>query len=72
MRALAACWPLVTMRLASRGVLLEPDHEVLVDVVSTKDRISVLPSLVLVWPSNWGSGSFTATIAVSPSRMSSR
>ncbi len=32
---------------------------------------SVLPSLVFVWPSNCGSRSFTLTMAVSPSRMSS-
>ena len=38
---------------------------------STSDRISVLPSLVLVWPSNCGLRSFTDTIAVRPSRMSS-
>ena len=38
---------------------------------STIERISVLPSLVLVWPSNCGLRSFTETIAVRPSRMSS-
>ena len=38
---------------------------------STIDRISVLPSLAFVWPSNCGLRSFTDTIAVSPSRMSS-
>jgi len=31
----------------------------------------VLPSLVFVWPSNWGSASLTGMTAVSPSRMSS-
>ncbi|CAM5736033.1 hypothetical protein SALBM311S_05753 [Streptomyces alboniger] len=31
----------------------------------------MLPSLVLVWPSNCGSLSFTEMIAVRPSRMSS-
>ena len=30
-----------------------------------------LPSLVLVWPSNWGSRSLTEMTAVSPSRTSS-
>ena len=38
---------------------------------STAERISVLPSLALVCPSNCGLRSFTETIAVSPSRMSS-
>ena len=37
----------------------------------TKPLTSVLPSLVLVWPSNCGSPSFTETIAARPSRMSS-
>ena len=32
---------------------------------------SVLPSFVLVWPSNCGCGIFTDTTAVMPSRMSS-
>ena len=31
----------------------------------------MFPSLVLVWPSNWGSLTFTETIAARPSRMSS-
>ena len=37
----------------------------------TKPLTSVLPSLVLVWPSNCGSPSFTETMAARPSRMSS-
>ena len=37
----------------------------------TNDLASVLPSLVLVWPSNCGSASFTWMIAVRPSRTSS-
>jgi len=32
---------------------------------------SLLPSLVLVWPSNCGSGIFTLSMAVRPSRTSS-
>ncbi len=36
----------------------------------TKPVISELPSLVLVWPSNWGSRSLTEMIAVRPSRVS--
>ena len=34
-------------------------------------RTRALPSLVLVWPSNCGSCSFTETTAVRPSMMSS-
>jgi hypothetical protein len=37
----------------------------------TNERASVLPSLVLVWPSNCGSASLIEMIAVKPSRMSS-
>ena len=37
----------------------------------TKLFMSVLPSLVLVWPSNCGLASFTEMIAARPSRMSS-
>ena len=37
----------------------------------TNERIETLPSLALVWPSNCGSRSFTETMAVMPSRMSS-
>ena len=36
-----------------------------------KPLASVLPSLVLVWPSNCGSPSLIETMAVRPSRMSS-
>lgn len=32
---------------------------------------SLLPSLPLVWPSNWGLGTFTERTAVRPSRTSS-
>ncbi len=37
----------------------------------TNERIETLPSLAFVCPSNCGSRSFTAMIAVIPSRMSS-
>ena len=37
----------------------------------TKPLTSELPSLVLVWPSNWGSPSFTEMTATRPSRTSS-
>ena len=38
---------------------------------STRPRTSLLPSLALVWPSNWGSGRRTEMTAVRPSRTSS-
>jgi hypothetical protein len=38
---------------------------------STTPRISLFPSLVLVWPSNWGSFSLMLMMAVNPSRISS-
>ena len=38
---------------------------------STNPCISLSPSLVLVCPSNWGSGRFTDITAVNPSRISS-
>ncbi len=37
----------------------------------TNDLTSVLPSLVLVWPSNCGCATFTEMTAARPSRMSS-
>ena len=40
-------------------------------IVCTNVFASVFPSFVLVWPSNCGSRSFTETIAVKPSRISS-
>ena len=39
--------------------------------VSTNPLMSVLPSFVFVWPSNWGSVSLTEMMAVNPSRLSS-
>ena len=71
MRAFAACSHFVTIRFASAGCSSNQVFSRSLTVFSTKDRISVLPSFVFVWPSNWGSASFTATIAVKPSRMSS-
>jgi len=39
--------------------------------LSTIPFTSLLPSFVLVWPSNWGSGIFTLTTQAIPSLMSS-
>ena len=40
-------------------------------MLSTSVRMWALPSLALVWPSNWASVSFTDITAVMPSRTSS-
>ena len=71
MRAFAADWDFVTMRLASPGCSSSHSVNWAFTVVSTSERIEALPSLVFVWPSNWGSRSFTETIAIRPSRTSS-
>ena len=52
-------------------VRVEPVAELLVDDRCTNVLASVLPSLVLVWPSNCGSPSLIEMTAVRPSRMSS-
>ena len=71
MRAMAAAWPLRTMILPSVG--FSSNHAPSLSFISctTNERTGVLPSLVLVWPSNCGSASLTEMIAVRPSRMSS-
>ena len=70
-RAFAACEAFVTIRLASPGCSWSHVMRCSFTVVSTSERIVVLPSLVLVWPSNCGSRRRTLTIAISPSRTSS-
>ena len=62
---------LSTMARPSPGWRLSHSGSSRFSATSTKDRTSVLPSLVLVWPSNWGCRTRTATTAVRPSRMSS-
>ena len=59
------------MRLASAGCSSSHSANWALTVVSTSERIEALPSLVLVWPSNCGSRSFTEMIAIRPSRTSS-
>ena len=70
-RACAAACAFLTRRLASTG--FSSSHSASRSLVAfcTKERIGTLPSLALVCPSNCGSRSFTETIAVMPSRMSS-
>ena len=71
MRAFAADWDFCTIRLASAGCSSSHSANWAFTVVSTSERIEALPSLVLVWPSNCGSRSFTEMIAIRPSRTSS-
>ena len=71
MRAFAACEHFTTIFFASPGCSSNHVMSLSLTVVSTNDRISVLPSFVFVCPSNCGSRSFTDTMAVIPSRMSS-
>ncbi len=57
--------------VADRRIFLQEGREPSPIAESTSARISLLPSFVLVWPSNCGSNSRTFTIALRPSRMSS-
>ncbi len=59
------------MPLASPGLRSNQSRSRSLVTFCTNDLASVLPSLVLVWPSNCGSASLTDTIAVRPSRTSS-
>ena len=77
-RALRAAWrareasmAFVTMARASFGFSSRNSRSFSFMTRSTSPRIDGLPSLVLVWPSNCGSRSFTETIAASPSITSS-
>ena len=70
-RARAAWLALLMMSLASPGLRSNQSRRWSLVTVCTNDLASVLPSLVLVWPSNCGSASLIETIAVSPSRTSS-
>ena len=79
--ARAPAWPrcapaaafdaLATIALAGFGCSSSQRPKCSLVARSTSERISVLPSLALVWPSNCGSASRTETIAVRPSRTSS-
>ena len=72
MRARAACGGLADDRPWPRpGCASNQSRRCSLQAFWTNDLASVLPSLVLVWPSNCGSASFTEMIAVRPSRMSS-
>ena len=59
------------MSLASPGLRSSQSRSRSLAAFCTNDLASVLPSLVLVCPSNWGSASLMEMIAVRPSRTSS-
>ena len=67
----AAACDLRTMSLPSAGFCSSQAPSWSLTIRCTKPLASVLPSLVLVWPSNCGSPSLIEMIAVRPSRMSS-
>ena len=69
--ARAAWLALLMISLASPGLRSNQSRRWSLQAFCTNDLASVLPSLVLVWPSNCGSASLTETIAVRPSRTSS-
>ena len=71
MRARAAWVAFMTTARASAGFSSSHSASFSLVAFSTSERMETLPSLALVWPSNWGSASFTETMAVRPSRMSS-
>ena len=70
-RAAAASITFWMIDLASAG--FSSSHSLILSLISDSNgwRTSELTSLSLVWLPNFGSGSFTLTIAVRPSRMSS-
>mmetsp|Transcript_34361 Transcript_34361/g.108282 ORF Transcript_34361/g.108282 Transcript_34361/m.108282 type:complete len:228 (-) Transcript_34361:983-1666(-) len=72
--AAAACAAWALARIASRnlGWKSKVFSSSSASTVSTATRASRLPRRFLVWPSNSGSGTFTDTMAVRPSRMKSR
>ena len=70
-RAREASSTFSTMRFATEGFSSRKAPSFSFTRLSTIPFTSELPSLPLVWPSNWGFGTFTLMTAVSPSRVSS-
>ena len=70
-RAVAAAIDFLTILLASVGCSSRKSPSFSLVARSTSERMGTLPSLPLVWPSNWGSRRRTEMMAVRPSRMSS-
>ena len=75
MRAAARAWAAETAlritALPSAGFSSRNSPSAALTAEATKPSMPGLPSLVLVWPSNCGSDSFTLITAVRPSRTSS-
>ena len=74
-RAASRAWKestaLATMRFASSGFSSKKRTRRSYTTRSTKPCMALLPSLVFVCPSNWGSETRTLMTAVSPTRVSS-
>src|ERR1700760_4493676 len=70
-RACADDTALFTTVLASLGLASNQCESLSLHAFCTNDLTSVLPNLVLVWPSNCGSLTLTEMTAAKPSRMSS-
>ena len=70
-RALAASTAFSTIRFASRGFSSRKAESCSPTVDSTQPRTSEETSFSFVWLENFGSWTFTETMATSPSRISS-
>ena len=70
-RARWACTDFMITARASLGFSSRNSPRPVLTIDSTKPAMPGLPSLVFVWPSNWGSRSLTEITAVRPSRTSS-
>ena len=70
-RAVAASTILSTIALAITGFSSRYSYSISLTVFSTNGRTSLDTNLSLVWEPNFGSGIFTLTILVNPSRKSS-
>ena len=71
MRAWEAAMAFLTILLASVGFSSNHCCSLSLVTLVTSERMAVLPSLPLVWPSNCGLPRRTEMMAVRPSRMSS-
>ena len=70
-RACAAKITLATIWRASFGCSSNQDSNISDIADETAPETSPFPNFVFVWPSNWGSATFTEITAVNPSRKSS-
>ena len=70
-RARLAMRALSRMARPTAGFSSKYSESLSVTMLLTRVRISLLPSLALVWPSNWASVSLTEMTQAMPSRQSS-